>query len=161
MRVYRLILANHADSAFSGEGARLFGGRWNPKGYPVAYTSLHPSLALVELLVHLRPQRIPVQLVLCSALLPQNFSVRRLTVTDLPKNWAEVPAPPELQIIGRDWLESRDSLALVVPSAVVPDESNVLINPVHPDARGIRLLEPRPFRFDERLSWGDTDTGPG
>ena len=157
MLLYRLVLPEHADTAFSGEGARRFGGRWNPKGCSVAYTSTHPSLALIELLVHLRPERMPKRLLLCAASLPDDIPMRYLRIGELPSNWAEIPGPPELRAIGAAWIEKRESLLLSVPSAVVPEESNILINPLHPQAKTMEILEPKPFRFDSRLLWGDSE----
>ncbi len=155
MRLYRLVQAEHATTAFSGEGAHLFGGRWNPKSHPVAYTSTHPSLALVELLVHLRPERMPKGQLLCTASLPVDASMAHLTIDELPENWADIPGPPGLRDVGLDWIEKRKTLLLSVPSAVVPDEHNILINPLHPQAKEIEILEPKPFRVDSRLLWSD------
>lgn len=155
MRLFRLVSAEYVATAFSGEGARLFGGRWNPKGCPVAYTSKHPSLALVELLVHMRPERMPPRQMLCTASLPDEVSIGHLTIAELPEDWADIRGPPELREIGLDWIEKRGTLLLSVPSAVVPDENNILINPLHPQAREIEIMEPKPFRIGSRLLWSE------
>lgn len=154
LKVYRLVHARHAGEPFSGEGARRFGGRWNPKGVAVAYASTRISLAVLETLVHLGVSHLAqLDLRLCTAVISADVPIKRLTAADLPADWADVPGPPELRRIGRNWVESGESIALIVPSAVVLEEDNVLINPAHSDARRIAYEKSRPFRLDERLLW--------
>ena len=141
--MWRITTARFADTAFSGEGARLYGGRWNPKGFQVVYTAESRSLALLEMLVQDDPLR--ARHVLIPAQLPDMVSVTELGVSDLPPDWRSLNTRDALQAIGRDWLEKGSSAVLTVPSAVVPAERNFLINPGHPDFAKIVIGEPEPL----------------
>lgn len=137
--------------ALDGEGARLWGGRWNTPGTPVVYAASSLSLAAVEYLVHLDADTTPADLVAMSIELPDETAHRRVTAQSLPSDWARMAEHPACQALGDAWLRDGTSLALRVPSAVIPDEENVLLNPAHPDASGLRVREERPFSFDPRL----------
>ena len=149
--VWRLCAARHAKTAFSGEGARLFGGRWNDKGTPLVYTSSTLALSMVEILVHV--DEVPADFVAIRAEIPERVRVERLPATRLPRNWRVHPAPSRLQAIGTEWALSSRSLALEVPSAIIPQEKNVLINPLHPDVGALRVHKPVRFTFDRRLKY--------
>lgn len=149
MHVWRL--ARSVYPALDGEGARLHGGRWNEPGTPVVYTSGSLSLAALELLVHLDPDRLPDDLVAYTVEVPDGLERRRITAGDLPKEWNRRVEVPALRRIGETWAVNRDAVALRVPSAVIPEEHNVLLNPRHPDARAIHVADRRPFDFDPRL----------
>jgi len=147
---WRIVKARHAASAFDGEGARVEGGRWNSPGTPVVYTSQSAALAALELLVHLGRGSILAAYVL----IPCTFDdalMSRLDRRRLPKNWRSYPAPPELQLVGDEWVKSGTSAALEVPSAVIETDSNYLLNPHHEDFHAIRVKDPQPFEFDLRL----------
>jgi RES domain-containing protein len=156
MKVWRISKRRHAATAFSGEGARIAAGRWNPAGVPMVYTSSSLSLALVEVFVHLDAHEAP-DFVSIAADLPVDEeslengkqSLRSL----LPAAWRQI-GHPLLRQLGADWIASGRSLAMFVPSAVVDGEWNILINPVHPDAARIRLSQPKPFHFDTRMFKG-------
>ena len=105
MRVWRIVARRHADEPYSGEGARRFGGRWNPPGVAVAYGSATLSLAALELFVHLRPRRLPEVLVAVPAEVPDSLVISRLEVDDLPADWRQDPAPESLREIGTRWVE--------------------------------------------------------
>ena len=151
MRVWRICRAAHAGSAFSGEGARLFAARWNPVGAPMVYTSLSLSLAAMEVFVHLDLEEQPEDLVSLAAELPVGESdAERVEMKRLPKDWRRV-GHPALRLLGAEWVAAGRSLVLLVPSAVVDGEWNALVNPGHPDAKGIRMEAPRAFRFDARM----------
>lgn len=147
---WRIIKAEHAKSAFSGEGARQYGGRWNSPGVPLIYTSATASLAALELLVHLRQsRRLPAYVVFSC-----RFSmalVERLPRNALPVRWRDYPAPPALATLGDVWARDQRSAILEVPSAIIESESNFLLNPGHPDFAGIEVSEPQPFEIDLRL----------
>jgi RES domain-containing protein len=151
VRVWRLARRSHA--ALDGEGARLWGGRWNSSGRPVVYCSRLLSLAALEYLVHLNPMLAPDDLVAFAVEVP-DVAAERLAESDLPAGWSRrVAATRE---IGDRWLAASRSPVLIVPSAVlpaalVPDEVNVLINPVHPAAADAGVVDRRPFTFDPRL----------
>jgi len=154
MQVWRICGQKFAADAFSGEGPRLFSGRWNPKGVPMVYTSAHLSLAAMEVFVHLEIRTEPDDLMAVSAVLPVHEPTLLLQgeklVKELPSNWRSLENAI-LQRIGANWVNTRTSLALMVPSAVIDSEWNVLINPQHPDAARIEIGKPKPFRFDPRM----------
>lgn len=149
MRVWRLCKRSHA--AFDGEGARLTPGRWDRKGTRIVYTSATLSLAAQELFVHLDPDEVPKDLVAGSAEIPGDIRIKRLNVAELPKGWRDYPAPESLGVIGSDWARSLETAVLGVPSAVIPQEMNYLLNPAHPDFHRIKILEPQAFGFDPRM----------
>jgi RES domain-containing protein len=146
--VWRLCAARHARTAFSGEGARLFGGRWNDRGVPLVYTSSTLALAVVETLVHVA--EVPLDFVAIRVEIPGSVRVERLASRRLPRDWRSHPASTRLQRIGTDWARSGRSLALEVPSAVIPEERNVLINPLHPQLGLLIVHKPTHFAFDRR-----------
>ena len=149
MRVWRLCKSKYAANAFSGEGARLYGGRWNYPGYPVVYTAESRSLAILEHRVH--TAEIVPQLVLIPADLPDTTPVTRISLKLLPVDWNTYPAPEELRQMGTDWITSAETAVLVVPSAVIPGDQNVLLNPSHPDFDTLRIGQPETFTYDRRL----------
>ena len=147
---WRIVKARHAANAFDGEGARLEGGRWNSPGTPLVYTSQSAALAALELLVHLGRRSILGAYVLIPCTF-DNTLVEPLDSKRLPSNWRSYPAPPELQLIGDEWAKAAPVAVLQVPSAVIETESNYLLNPQHPDFKTVRVGDPQPFDFDERL----------
>ena len=149
MKAFRLCRRPY--TALDGEGARLYGGRWNPKGIPLVYASTSLALAAMEALVHFTSNILPANYVSIAIEIPKSIRVVRWTLRDLPAEWASNPPSARDQALGEAWVASGKSAVLVVPSAVLPDESNVLINPRHPDAASIRTKRPQPFTFDPRL----------
>jgi RES domain-containing protein len=147
--VWRLTTARFAKSAFSGDGARLYGGRWNRKGVPVVYTAASQSLAMLEMLVQDEPLR--ARYVMIEVRVPDAVAVERVRIGDLPAAWQAPAARDKLQDIGTQWARKGASAVLAVPSAVIPAETNYLLNPLHPDFRRIRIGIPRRFRTDPRL----------
>lgn len=151
MKVWRLTSERHARHAFDGEGSRRYGGRFNHPGDAVVYCSASLSLAALELLVHLEPSHVPHDRVAIPATIPPNVPLRELTLDELPGNWREYPAPEELKDLGSAWIRAGETAVLVVPSAIVPMERNVLLNPNHPDMGRVEMGAPEPFAFDPRL----------
>jgi RES domain-containing protein len=149
MLVWRLCRSIHAADAFSGEGARRFGGRWNSRGTPMIYTSTSLSLAAIELFVHLDPTLAPDDLVAIAATLPDGEPARNITTADLAPDWRSDEAGP--RALGDAWIQSRSTLALKVPSVPIPPEWNVLINPLHPRLGELKIDPPQPFVFDARM----------
>ena len=147
---WRIVKAKHSTTAFDGEGARLFGGRWNSPGSPVVYTAASTALAALEMLVHLGKATVLPAYVLIACTF-NDSSVARIEGSRLPPNWRSYPAPPELQSLGDEWLRLGTSAVLEVPSAVIPSESNYLLNPQHADFSAISFSPPEPFEFDLRL----------
>ncbi len=153
MKVWRLAKRKYA--AQNGEGARKYGGRWNPPGFPVIYTSESLALAALEALVHTDSDLLPDDLVIFSAQIPDTLSIQSLSSKKLPKNWKESPAPSALQSIGADWFHTSKTVALRVPSVVVSQEYNVLLNPIHSDFSRIQWEKVGPFQWDPRLGPND------
>lgn len=148
--VWRIVKSDRARRAFDGEGARLFGGRWNSPGHRVVYTAGHASLGVLEMLVHLHETRALARYALLRARVPDRL-VEVLDRGRLPAGWNASPAPAGLQEIGDRWLAAGRSLALRVPSAVVPEECNYLLNPAHREFRRVAIGAPRAFALDPRL----------
>lgn len=148
-QAWRIVRALHFETAFTGEGAARFGGRWNPRGRPVVYTSWSKSLAALEILVHLNPP-LPFQYVAVKIEFEERL-VTRLASATLPSDWRLEPPPISTKQVGDAWLRARNSAILAVPSVIVPDESNYLLNPGHPDFHQISFAQPEPFVFDPRL----------
>lgn len=151
MKVWRVCKARRASTAFDGEGAKITGGRWNPIGTPVVYTSANLATAILETLVHLDKSSVPKDYVRISAEIPASVKIERISIADLPSNWDTFPAPAILQDMGEAWLISRKSLVLAVPSATCPEELNYLINPKHPSASKLKISAPIALNFDRRL----------
>jgi RES domain-containing protein len=149
LRVWRLARRRYA--SFDGEGSRRAGGRWNLRGTPLVYTSESLALAALEYLVNVDPDTAPGDLVAICATIPEGVAVKVVTAGELPRNWRRFPAPPELAVLGTTWAESLETAVLRVPSVVVPQESNFLLNPGHPDFAKIVLQPPIPFAFDARV----------
>jgi RES domain-containing protein len=149
LTVWRLTTARFARSAFSGDGARLYGGRWNNKGVALVYTSATQSLAMLEMLVQDEPLR--ARYVMIEARIPARVKIERLSVDDLPTDWRELKARETLRATGSEWARKRTSAVLAVPSALVPAELNYLLNPLHPDFRRITVEKPHQFETDLRL----------
>jgi RES domain-containing protein len=149
LTVWRLLTARFAGTAFSGEGARLYGGRWNRKGTPMVYTAGSQSLAMLEMLVQDEPLR--ARYVMIPATLPNNLKIERIVPEDLPADWRSFVARESLQAIGSEWGKRRSSAVLAVPSAVIPSETNYLLNPLHPSFARIAIGKPQEFITDLRL----------
>lgn len=149
LTVWRLITARFAQSAFTGEGARLYGGRWNRKGVPLVYTSCTQSLAMLEMLVQDDPPR--ARYVIIQATIPRGGKIERVALESLSADWRELAARQQLQAIGTAWAKRLSSAVLAVPSAVIPAESNYLLNPLHPAFAKIEVGKPRAFVTDLRL----------
>lgn len=150
---FRIAKARHARNAFDGKGARRYGGRWNSPGTPLVYTSATRALAALELLVHLQASELLTGYVLVEATFDAAL-VERLGPVRLPRDWKAFPSPAVLQEIGDRWAAERRSAVLEVPSAVVPAESNFLLNPRHPDFTKISVGRSGRFAFDPRLGSG-------
>jgi len=152
MRCYRIVRPAYAASALSGEGARLYGGRWNPPGWRCVYAAESRALAVLELLVHLsgRSRSLDFRLL--------TLELDHECVSDtppLPRDWSAHPAGKSSQSIGLEWLKTSQSPAMRVPSVLIPEEHNLLLNPSATGFERIRVIEEREFRLDLRLSAAD------
>jgi RES domain-containing protein len=154
MRIWRICRQPFADEAFSGEGARRFGGRWNSRGVPMVSSSSSLSLAAIELFVHLEPGQAPSDLVYISAILPAGEPARTLQADQLPASWWTddiSEGPGSTRDLGDTWMRDRSSLAVMVPSVPIRAEWNVLINPLHPRINELQIEDFQPFIFDARM----------
>lgn len=149
MNVWRLVTARFADNAFSGEGARLYGGRWNRKGVPLVYTAESQSLAMLEMLVQDEPLR--ARYVIIQAGIPKGLKISQIELEQLPLDWRTLSARAQLQAIGSAWAMEQAAAVLAVPSVVIPGETNYLLNPLHPHFSKIEIGEPQAFITDLRL----------
>ncbi len=149
--VWRLCAAKYAATAFDGEGARLYGGRWSPKGIAVNYTAESRALAVVEVLAQVddRARLADLRWVLISAEFPEALIERPARY---PAESRQFPRTLTTQAFGESWAKEARSVALRVPSAVVPGEFNYLLNPAHPDFSRVKIARPEPFSFDSRLT---------
>lgn len=149
--VYRVVRKPYAKNPFDGEGAFRFGGRWSSPGVRLSYASEHQSLAMLEYFVHLDSEDAPSDLVLATAEVPDAVGVERAIVDALPLGWRDSPAPPSLSEIGNSFVKRAEHLALVVPSAIAPNEFNWLINPAHGDFQKVVIRATEPLQYDARM----------
>ena len=142
-------ISNHA--TLDGEGGLIASARWHTQGHPVLYLAQTPAGALVEVLVHLEldPAHLPRSYKLLKAEPPDNISRREIGKSELAENWTQdLRATREL---GDEWLRSRSTALLLVPSAIVPETFNVLLNPYHSEAGHVRIVSHRDYPWDKRL----------
>lgn len=151
MRVWRICRQPRAGSALAGLGGLYAAGRWHHKGQPVVYTSATPSLAALEVLVHVDAALAPNDERLLEIDVPSDLAVERCQPETITAEWSTYPAPEELQDFGSEWLASLRTAVLQVPSAVMPVESNFILNPGHPEFSRISVVRDLPFSFDSRL----------
>ena len=151
LTVYRICKTKYAKSAFDGEGAFRFGGRWNSRGVRMVYAAGSLALAVLEMLVHLDDDESLFSYSFVAAQIPTALSLPVASYRPLPKDWDTSPAPVELQQLGDDWAREKVSAVLEVPTAIIPREKNYLLNPAHPDFAQIKIETPERFVFDERL----------
>ncbi len=148
---WRICAPRYADTSYSGDGARIHGGRWNSKGRAVVYSSESISLAVLEQLVHVEDPTVLDAFVVVSATL-EEASIETLSVSSLPDGWRAYPAPSFLKEIGDKWLSEGRSLALRVPSVTVRGQHNYLINPADPEFGGVEVSEPEPLDLDPKIT---------
>lgn len=151
LRAWRIVESKYKNKAFSGDGARLFGGRWNSKGRAVIYTAGSLALASIEMVVNLPSPKLLEAFVR----IPVFFDEDRMEVLrpdQYPRNWQHRPISPETKAIGDRWIGKLCSLVLRVPSVVVPEEFNYLINPAHADFTKIEIGQPIVYHFDPRFA---------
>jgi RES domain-containing protein len=149
MRVWRI--SRRIYPPLDGEGARLFGGRWNSRGSPVVYTAGSLALAVLEVLVHTDRDLIPNDLHAFEIEIPDAWTPRIVSLDELPAGWDAHDELELCQRFGDAWIHTAAEAVLAVPSAIVPEELNYLINVRHPDAEEVRVVSSRPFTFNPRL----------
>ena len=151
LRSFRIVKLRHAATAFDGEGAWRHGGRWNSRGTRMVYTAESRALALLEILTHTHNP----DLLEAYAVIEVEFDaalVMALRDDDLPADWRAFPLPAAVQAIGDRWAADNVSVLLRVPSVLVPEEFNYLLNPAHAGFAKLRLGEPQPLAVDARLA---------
>lgn len=149
LEVFRILTHRHVADAFSGEGARLYGGRWNSKGLAMVYTASSRSLAMLEMLVQDQPLR--ARYAVIPAKIPSDVRIERISPSALPPDWMTAERVDDLRAIGGDWIKRAKTAVLCVPSAVVPREFNYLLNPAHPEFAQITLADAETLTTDFRL----------
>lgn len=150
MLVYRIVRDKYSYD-LSGEGAKLYGGRWNPLSTPVLYTAESKSLGVLELLVHLSNHKIPTTFKIVHINIPFDTLSEIPIVAELPIDWRKIPGPNELQRIGKKQLIDNNKLAIRVPSIILPSEYNVVLNPKHIKFAKVKIVEIEDFKLDKRL----------
>ena len=153
LTAWRLVRPKYgtASDAFSAEGSRLFGGRWNSPGRRVVYVSSSLSLAALETLAHAGRRRFEREYIAFKLYIPEALMLE-LRGEDLPEDWQARAVSEGARRVGDAWLAAQASVTLSVPSVIVPEERNYLLNPEHPQFAELTIENPRPFRFDVRLA---------
>lgn len=150
LTAWRIVKARHSANAFDGEGARLYGGRWNSPGIPAVYASENRALAMLEVLAGLGEPAALGPYVMVSVQLDESL-VTTLKPSDLPEDWNSYPPPSSVQSIGDQWISEARSVALQVPSVLVPAEWNYVLNPRHADFAKLVVGQPEPIAFEPRI----------
>ncbi len=149
-KFYRLVQERWAAHAKNGEGARLYGGRWNSVGLPAVYLAGSRALAALEVVVHAPRQALRMEWCMFEVEVPDNW-IEASSGLPLPEDWQNRPDSLGAQAYGGAWLAKRSAVALRLPSVIIPEETVILINPLHPDAAKLEWSGPRSFAFDPRL----------
>ncbi|MHA2938041.1 RES family NAD+ phosphorylase [Vibrio sp. RC27] len=148
MELYRLSVADFAD--LEGVGGLYTAGRWHDRGMLACYTVFSRSLAALERLVHESMDEMP-KLVMLTIWVPDDIKIQRLITEELPKGWDSLPDSGIARVVSQSFYDERESLLLQVPSAVIHDEFNCIINPRHKDFHRIKIVDKRPYYYDVRL----------
>jgi RES domain-containing protein len=153
IEAWRITKTTDIRKAFSGEGSRLYGGRWNSKGIAVVYVAATRSLAILEILVHMRNTQqtvSPIPYMLFSASFDERL-IEEIPPSSLPPDWDIEPPTDSTKLIGDAWVSAASSPVLSVPSVIVPEEHNYILNPNHRLFGQVQLGSPVPCKFDPRL----------
>lgn len=147
---WRMTKAEHASTAFDGEGAKNNGGRWNRKGTPAIYTAWSRSLATLEILVHMEQPNLLDQYVHIPVSFDDSLCIQ-IPTKDLPSDWKSDAVPVSTQMLGSMWAHEKASLILVLPSVIIDTEFNYIINPQHPDFGKLKYGDPISYSLDPRM----------
>lgn len=153
MKLYRIERKKYLKQTLSGIGAsKSKGFRWNSENTRLVYTAETRALAMLEVSVHLDlSEDLPKDRYFVEIEIPDDISALEVEITDLPERWDSKPPSLVTQIIGDDFVKNNEAAILKVPSCIVPEEYNYLINPLHPDAKKIKVINQLPMKFDGRL----------
>ena len=149
MKVYRISRKEYIED-LSGMGAKMFGGRWNPKGYSMLYTSENKSLSALEVLVHLNNKTVPEELQIITLEL-QEGDIIEYDVKKYRKILKREDSIIKFKMEGKNWIDSGLSIGLKVPSVLIRGEMNILLNPNHKQYKKVKVLSIEDFKFDERF----------
>ena len=149
MLVYRIGKTRYATD-LSGEGARLYGGRWNHKLTACIYTSESRALAVLEYTVNVNIEAIPRSLSITVIEIPSS-SIFTLTENKLPGNWKESPAPGDTKDFVTQLLKAAKTAIIKIPSAIISQECNYLLNPAHINSKAFKIVEVSDFVYDVRI----------
>jgi RES domain-containing protein len=147
MVAWKLLPMRHQGEAFSGEGARIAAGRWNSRGTRAVYLSGSLSLAALEMLVYAGRAALTMPLVFFRVEFPDDVDVETAALEKLPSNWRQQPPPESTRRFGSEWIARGTAVGLRLPSIMVPEEWNILLNPAHPEFAKLRIPKPQRFRF--------------
>jgi RES domain-containing protein len=152
MEIYRITQKEYAED-LSGNGARLFGGRWNSEGFSALYTSSSRSLALLETLAHTPAKMLDVRVYhLITLSVPDNTITQKISLSNLLSGWDAPDTRPFTKKIGDTFLSDNKNLLLEVPSVMMPEEINYVINPLHEHFKQVKLINKRRIYFDKRIA---------
>jgi RES domain-containing protein len=155
MEVYRITQQEFTED-LTGNGARLFGGRWNSEGFFALYVSSSRSLALLETLAHTPAKMLDVRVYHLIALsVPENMLTQKVSVKNLLPGWDAPDTRPFTKKIGDTFLSNKRNLMLEVPSVIMPEEINFVINPLHQDMKQVKVINKRRIYFDNRIKLTD------
>ena len=147
MEVFRITKKKYASGLFAPGVA----GRWNENGEEVIYAASSRSLACLENMVHRSGRGGTISYRTMVIYIPDHLATEQLNLHDLPEKWNGTSLCPECRMMGSEWYRSKRTAVLKVPSAIIPDELNYVINTRHPDFSQIKLVDSLPFLFDQRL----------
>ena len=148
---YRIVQEHWAAKALDGEGARLYGGRWNSPGVAAVYLAESRALAALEILVHAPREALLLKWIVIELEVPESL-IDQVPSSKLPESWQLQPSSKQAQTFGTRWLRDYQNLSLLLPSVVIPQEHSLLLNPLNPHMRDLKPGKPKPFSFDPRLA---------
>lgn len=148
---YRIVQERWSATALDGEGARLYGGRWNSPGVAAVYLAASRALAALEILVHAPREALRLNWIVIELEIDDSL-IDKVPHSKLPEDWRMQPTSHQAQIFGTRWLRDYRNLALLLPSVVISEENSLLLNPLDPIMREMKPGKPTPFSFDPRLA---------
>lgn len=152
MQVFRITRKRYESQVLSGEGGRRVASRWNYKGDSIVYTSSSRSLSLLEMLVHMDMEDMrKMDLLICEIHIPERLKIESIPIQKLPEGWNRTPFNKGSQQYWRHFIEDRKAAVLRVPSVIIPEEWNYLIDPEHPDSKKIKVRSCNPLQVDARF----------
>ena len=153
MRFWRICRRRYAAEAARGEGAYLYGGRWNSRGVRVVYASTSLALAAIETFVNLEPRLQPKDFLSIEGEIPEALEIERVRLEALPPYWRK-SRDESLRRFGDEWIHAGRTVAMLVPAATIPGEWNILLSPAHAEFERVNFFEPKAFEFDVRMFGG-------